>query len=196
MEKTYVELKVTFIHIVVMVVGVIVIGAFLFYLGYQAGQSSGEKDPDLIKSPDNTEEIRLSENSNKDKKQRPNAQAKKKEPSISDEIRLHQFPSSSQKKKKEPASKPKEKIKPKQVTRSRHYSIQVGAFSEQARAMAYANKFGEMGYTTEIVSGSSRKHKKLYKVRVGSYQDHAKALKEKNKLEKMEKKKFRVVKPD
>ena len=38
MEKTYFEIKITFMHIVVFLVAVIAIGIFLFYMGYQAGQ--------------------------------------------------------------------------------------------------------------------------------------------------------------
>ena len=38
MEKTYFEIKITFVHIVVFLIAVIAIGIFLFYMGYQAGQ--------------------------------------------------------------------------------------------------------------------------------------------------------------
>ncbi|HLP47148.1 MAG TPA: SPOR domain-containing protein [Candidatus Kapabacteria bacterium] len=39
-EKSYLEIRVTFHHILILLVGVILIGSFLFYLGYQAGKTS------------------------------------------------------------------------------------------------------------------------------------------------------------
>ena len=41
MEKTYFDIRVTFVHVVVFLIAVIAIGIFLFYMGYQAGQRMG-----------------------------------------------------------------------------------------------------------------------------------------------------------
>ncbi|MCP5052366.1 MAG: hypothetical protein GY940_34685, partial [bacterium] len=45
-EKSYLEIKVTFHHILILLAGVILIGSFLFYLGYQAGKSASENPAD------------------------------------------------------------------------------------------------------------------------------------------------------
>ena len=93
-EKSYIEIKVTFIHIVVLLVGVIIIGIFLFYLGFQAGKSSARNQILQAQLPDaagKTDEIQLVDQEDKTPK-------KAKEPSISDEIKLHQLPSSSEEK--------------------------------------------------------------------------------------------------
>ncbi|UCH96883.1 MAG: hypothetical protein JSV88_08540, partial [Candidatus Aminicenantes bacterium] len=61
-EKSYIEIKVTFVHIVVLLVGVIVIGIFLFYLGYQAGKSSARNQflrAELPETSGKTDEIQL-----------------------------------------------------------------------------------------------------------------------------------------
>ncbi|UCH95813.1 MAG: SPOR domain-containing protein, partial [Candidatus Aminicenantes bacterium] len=112
---------------------------------------------------------------------------KSKEPSISDEIKLHQLPGSSDEK--------KERIKAKPLKKERYFSVQVGAFSEYANAKNYAAKFGKMGYPTEI-NTIVRKKRKLYRVRVGNFETRAEAKQEQRKLEQMENKKFTIVRPD
>lgn len=187
-EKSYIEIKVTFIHIVVLLVGVIVIGIFLFYLGYQAGKSTARNQILQAKLPDGagkTDEIQLVDQDGKI----PKKGAKSKEPSIKDEIKLHQLPSSSK------GDEKKEPIKSKPLRKERFFSVQVGAFAEHVNAKNYAAKFAEMGYPTEI-NTIVRNNRNLHRVRVGNFKTRAIAKQEQQKLEKMENKKFAVVKSE
>jgi len=121
---------------------------------------------------------------------------KTQDPSISDEIRLHQLPSKPKAAKNaDTKAAEKDRIKPKRVSRDPYFSIQVGAFSDYTNAKKYAAKFSKMGYPTEINS-TTRDNKKLYRVRVGNYKTRAKAKAERRKLEKMEKKKFAIVRSE
>jgi cell division septation protein DedD len=188
-EKSYIEIKVTFIHIVVLLVGVILIGIFLFYLGYQAGKSSARNQILQAQLPDaagKTDEIQLLDQEDKI----PKKKAKGKDPSISDEIKLHQLPSSSG-----PGDEKKERIKPKPLKKERYFSVQVGAFADYSNAKNYAGKFAKMGYPTEI-NTIVRNNRNLHRVRVGNFKTRTQAKQEKRKLEKMESKKFTIVRPE
>ena len=69
----------------------------------------------------------------------------------------------------------------------------MGAFSSFTNARNYSEKFRKMGYPSEILTTLKNK-KKLFRVRVGNFKDFSEAKKEKIKLERMEKKKFSIVK--
>lgn len=170
-DKAYLEIKVTFLHVVILLVGVIIIGIFLFYLGYQAGKSSlkSQARAQLTEEQGQTKEFRLLDET----AEQPIA-AQKKQPSIEDELKQR---------------KPPQQIKEKTVSRKTYYSIQVGAFSSFSNARNYSEKFGKMGYPTEILSTIS-KNRELFRVRVGQFKTRTEALKEKAKLETMENKKF------
>jgi cell division protein FtsN len=189
MERSYLEVKVSFLHIVVMLVGVIIIGSFLFYLGYQAGKSASESDTgqqaELLEGSGKPEEIQLSDTVSK--KAQTNQQRRQK-PSISDELKLHQLPA-------KPEQKPAVTVRTKPVKRESYYSIQVGAFSEYANAKKYSAKFADLGYPTEILTTVQR-NKNLYRVRVGRFKNRPQAVKVLKKLERMEKKKFAVINPN
>lgn len=182
MEKSYLEIKVTFQHILILLAGVILIGSFLFYLGYQAGKSPAK---DKLSTDGGTQSIDITDTGDPDKIE----QTQTGEPSISEEINLHRQPD---------AAKPvkKEETKPsKPLRRGTFFAIQVGAFSSHSSAKNYSLKFSKMGYPTSISQTESR-GKTLYRVRVGSYKTRVKARQEKAKLEKTEKGKFAVVKSD
>ncbi len=90
-EKSYLEIKITFIHIVVLLVGVILIGVFLFYLGYQSGKSAIRSQilqAELPMTQEKSDDIRLADRQDK----KPPATTPDKGSSISDEIKLHQLP--------------------------------------------------------------------------------------------------------
>ena len=176
-------------HIVILLVGVIIIGVFLFYLGYQAGKSSvnpGTVQARLRDSGDNTKEINILDETKED----DNQPAKKGEekPSINEEMKLHQQPPPVKKSVKKPKT-----IQGRTVQRDAYYSVQVGAFSSFTNAKNYSEKFRKMGYPTEVLA-TTRNDKTLYRVRVGNFKSKAAADKERAKLEKMEKKKFAVRK--
>lgn len=105
MEKSYLEIKVTFHHILILLVGVILIGSFLFYLGYQAGKTSekGQEQKTLLaKEESKTREIEsLSaikkepvkiEESGTGSGADASAGGTTGTPSIEDELKLHQQP--------------------------------------------------------------------------------------------------------
>ena len=203
-EKSYLEIKVTFHHILILLAGVILIGSFLFYLGYQAGKSSANKQDKktmLAKNDGKTKEIEVL--SKKD----PDKIDSGEEPSISEEIKLHQqpvTPSSGKEEKAEPPAvdtkrETKTQTEPikaaKEVNREPYFSIQVAAFNSHALAREYSQKFSKAGYPTSI-SQATVKGKIWYRVWVGNYATRSDALMEKKTLEEMENKKFRIVKTE
>jgi cell division protein FtsN len=178
-EKSYLEIKVTFQHILILLAGVILIGSFLFYLGYQAGKSSDKKSlqqDQLVKGEDNSQAIEITSESDPDKIEED------QEPSISEEIKLHQ----------QPGRKAVLKT-PKPLKKEPYYTIQVAAFENHSLAKNYSEKFSRAGYPTSISQATVR-GKTWYRVRIGHYETSDAAVIEKRKLEKVENKKFNVVK--
>jgi cell division protein FtsN len=176
---------------VVLLAGVILIGIFLFYLGFQAGKSSARNEILQAEIPEagTTDEIQLVDQENKMAK----AKSESKEPSISDEIKLHQLPASPSS--STPENEKKERIKPKPLKKEHYFSVQVGAFAEYANAKNYAAKFARSGYPTEI-NTTLRNNRNLYRVRVGNFKTREEAQQERKKMEKMENKKFAIVSSD
>ncbi|MBN2400624.1 SPOR domain-containing protein [candidate division KSB1 bacterium] len=180
MEKTYFDIRVTFVHVVVFLIAVIAIGIFLFYMGYQAGhrlanQPAGIENADKLNEAafDNQEKIDLVD-------EKPVKPAKQTIPS---EMKLHekQIPE------KIPAATGRN------VSSDQNYTIQVGAFADFSNAQKYSEKFAKLGYQTEIIVETINQ-KKLHTVRVGSFVSLAEAQMEKNRLEGLEKKKFKIKK--
>ncbi len=194
MERSYFEVKVSFIHVAVLLVGVILIGSFLFYLGYQAGKSSekggdkSQQQTELTGGNNRAEEIQLADVGSKRKNKKKDSPRKKT--SIQDELKMHQLPAENT----NSSANNQETVKTKPIKKSAYYSIQVGAFSDYVNAKNYSSKFANMGYPTEILS-TIRGSKKLFRVRVGNFDSREKARAEMKKLEKMEKKPFAVVSP-
>lgn len=194
-EKSYLEIKVTFHHILILLAGVILIGSFLFYLGYQAGKSSSkktDKETLLAKGDGQTKEIEILSKKDPDK-------IDEEPPSISEEIKLHQPPA---KKGKTPPTKQVEK-KPDYeeekpaiaMTREPYFTIQVAAFNSHTLAREYSQKFSKAGYPTSI-SQATVKGKIWYRVRIGNYASRGDAQRDRKKLEQLENKKFRIVKAE
>ncbi len=178
MEKSYLEIKVTFQHILILLAGVILIGSFLFYLGYQAGQSSGKKSARQTQPAkgENSQAIEIT--SEKD----PDKIDEVQEPSINEEIKLHRQPG------KKGGLKTGKLLK-----REPYYTIQVGAFENHSLAKKYSVKFSRAGYPTAISQAVVR-GKTWYRVRIGNFKTRTDAVKEKKKLEKVENRKFDVIK--
>ena len=178
MEKSYLEIKVTFQHILILLAGVILIGSFLFYLGYHAGQSSDKKSAQQTQLAKGKNSQAIEITSEKD----PDKIEDIQEPSINDEIKLHRQPGK------------KEGFKTgKLLKREPYYTIQVGAFENHTLAKKYSVKFSRAGYPTAISQARVRS-KTWYRVRIGNFKTRTDAVKEKKKLEKVENKKFDVVK--
>ncbi len=180
MEKTYFDIRVTFVHVVVFLIAVIAIGIFLFYMGYQAGQRMSGQPADMGSDAkqsepafDDGEKIAVVD-------EKPIQTGKQ---TIPDEMKLHE--------KQQP-----EKLPPtpgKGVFADQNYTVQVGAFADFTNAQKYSEKFAKLGYQTEIIVENIN-GKKLHTVRVGSFASLEEAQVEKDRLESLEKKKFKIKK--
>ncbi len=225
MGKSYLEIKVTFHHILILLVGVILIGSFLFYLGYQAGKTavkSQEQKTLLAKEEGKPKEIESLSKKVPDKTVETGTGAGA--PSIEDELKLHQQPANNSAAGTSSAPPPKttetekpigetppletKTVKPKTeepnteeiktakpAKKDQFYAIQVGAFNSHALAKDYSTRFSRAGYAISI-SQAEVKGKTWYRVKVGSFETKEEAQKEKSKLEKLENKKFSIVKAD
>jgi cell division septation protein DedD len=185
MEKPYFEIKVTFVHVVVLLIAVVLIGILLFYMGYQAGHrtekaASTQKGTDFptVAEPKD-EELKIVD----EKPILPNKANSAINQSISNEMKLHP--------KKNQNEKPGERKEP--ASRQPYFVIQVGAFTNFGNARDYSEKFRKMGFQTEIVTPDSKSADKIFRVRVGHYSNLEDARKEKEKLEKSENKKFSIT---
>ena len=177
-NRSYLEIKVTFIHIFILLIAVILIGVFLFYLGFQAGKSSIRNQfaaSSISNNSEGTEKIELTDSGPGEKKTNGDS-------TIDTEMKLHD-------------QSKLEKVKTKPAKKESYYTIQVGAYADFANARAESDKFSRQGYHTEILS-MVQKNKKLFRVRVGKFKTLKKARKEKDKLEKKEKRNFDIIKPN
>lgn len=185
MEKTYFEIKITFVHIVIFLIAVLGMGIFLFYMGYQAGQRRGDprttmaNEQNQVDAAGIPEELRIVD-------EKPiktavgNTSAKQ---TIPEEMKLHQ---AQMKKEQPPASQ-------KNIFTDQNYTIQVGAFADFANAQKCSSRFSSRGYQTAIIVETINQ-KKLHTVQVGSFVTMAEAQKEKAKLENLEKATFAIKK--
>jgi cell division protein FtsN len=181
MEKTYFDIRVTFIHVIVFLVAMIAIGIFLFYMGYQAGHRLTDQPAGIVNSDPDGEESAASRESLDRVAEKPVAATRQ---SIPSEMKLHEKKQSE--KKESPAAQAG-------FLADRNYAIQVGAFDNFANAQNYSERFARLGYQTEIIA-ETVKEKKLYTVRVGSFATFEEAQKEKARLEGLENKKFIIKK--
>lgn len=186
MEKTYFDIRITFIHVVIFLIAVIAIGIFLFYMGYQAGHRLGDQPAGIVNEVNQTEPATTNQEKIKtidEKPIQPVIDQTNTKQSIPEEMKLHE--------KQMPGELPP--TTKKNVFSDQNYAIQVGAFADFANAQKYSEKFAKLGYQTEIIVESINK-KQLHTVRVGSFISLAEAQKEKDRLESLEKKKFEIKK--
>ncbi|MCP4149178.1 MAG: SPOR domain-containing protein [bacterium] len=222
-KSSYLEINVTFHHVVTLLVGVLLIGSFLFYLGYQAGKSSAKrsgKNSQQVQTEGDSKEIRLVNKQTADPDKIEEVGENEPAVNINEEIKLHRQPlkkSPPKKKKKDsvkiPAvakkkdkkqddkkretkrieSKPPEIKVAKPVKRTVSFTIQLAAFESYDLAKNYSKKFSKAGYSTSVAQATV-KGKVWFRVRVGQFKTRKEAKKERAKLEKMENKKFNIVK--
>jgi cell division septation protein DedD len=186
MEKTYFDIRVTFVHVVIFLIAVIAIGIFLFYMGYQAGHRLGDQPAGSINEVNQTELAAANQEKINVVDDKPIKSVSDKaigKQSIPEEMKLHE--------KQLPGELPPATRK--NLFSDQNYSIQVGAFADFVNAQKYSEKFAKLGYQTEIIVESINS-KKLHTVRVGSFVSLVEAQKEKDRLESLEKKKFKIKK--
>ncbi|MEI6614046.1 MAG: SPOR domain-containing protein [Chrysiogenales bacterium] len=186
MEKTYFNIRVTFVHVVIFLIAVIAIGIFLFYMGYQAGHRLGDRPAAIVNEVNQSEPATVNPENMSVVDEKPiksvidKANSKQ---SIPEEIKLHE--------KQLPGELPPAARN--NIFADQNYAIQVGAFAAFANAQKYSEKFAKLGYQTAIIVETLNR-KKLHFVRVGSFVSLAEAQKEKDRLESLEKKKFKIKK--
>ena len=186
MEKTYFDIRVTFVHVVVFLIAVIAIGIFLFYMGYRAGHRLRDQPNAVVNENIQSEPATIKPEKLNQVDERPIKSAIDKtnsKQSIHAEMKLHEKPLPGE---LLPATR-------KNVFADQNYAIQVGAFADFANAQKYSEKFAKLGYQTEIIVETINR-KKLHTVRVGSFVSLGEAQKEKDRLESLEKKKFKIKK--
>ncbi len=184
-EKSYLEIKVTFVHIIVLLVAVIGLGIFLFYLGFQAGKSSLSDritSEELRREGHKTQEIKIADDLSQTSPQRQASEGQAKENSIDQEIRLHRQPVR-QDKETGAASSP-QKIVARPASRDPYYVVQVGAFENHQEAKSYSDKFSKMRYPTEIQKTIVR-NVMMFRVLVGNYSSKELAGREVKTLEQL-----------
>ena len=170
-RRTVLEIKITFLHVVVFLSAVILIGIFLFYLGYQAGKTAA-LTPAGARVTTQSEHIPLDE---KAVSETPNA--------IQAEMDLHGKSDAAT-----PAARtespPVRKVKPRPVERDTYYAVQVAAFENHAEAKSYSDMFIRHNYPTEIQRVVVQS-KTMYRVLVGRFDSRQAAQDAKEKMEKL-----------
>ncbi len=79
------------------------------------------------------------------------------------------------------------------ITGPKFYFIQVGAFSSESSAQAFAEKFKEKNYTVKVVPPSSQDKANVYRVRVGPYLKIEEAKEVLGKLKQIGKESYFIV---
>lgn len=199
-EKSYLEVKVTFIHVIIMLAAVVIIGISLFFMGYNAGKTAQTEETTASVTPvageESRKEIKFTPTKTEEPKPEQKADTTEKagNNAISNELKMHQQsikqveekPVATQKKEpavKKPAKKEttvkqksKPKIKARSVKRGAFYSVQTGAFESHSDAVKYSNRFIRSGYPAEVKKVKIKK-KTMFRVLVGNYKTKAKARK-------------------
>lgn len=189
MEKTYFEIKITFLHIVVFLIAVIAIGISLFYMGYQAGQRRADPRT-AIANEQGRAEAPAEELSIVDEKPLRTVPGKPlSQQSIPAEIKLHEGQAAL--KAPDEGTAKQQPVPEKKYVVEAHYTIQVGAFADFANAQKCSRRFTSLGYQAAIITDNQ---KKLHTVQVGSFAVLADAQREKAQLENQEKAKFTIKK--
>jgi hypothetical protein len=69
---------------------------------------------------------------------------------------------------------------------TRTYTVQVGAFRQQADAAAFKDKFEQKGFMVFVQESLTKNHEKIYKVRVGEFRSRKEAERMSAKIKKAE----------
>ncbi|MDY0296118.1 MAG: SPOR domain-containing protein [Acidobacteriota bacterium] len=170
-NRTVLEIKITFLHVVVFLSAVILIGIFLFYLGYQAGKTAAAAPPGARVTTAG-EHIPLEQEIVSEK---PSA--------IKDEIDIHGRGDAAVTE-PVPDSQPARKVKPRPVERDSYYAVQVGAFENHAEAKSYSDLFINNNFPTEIQRVVVNE-KTMYRVLVGRFDSKEEAQSAKSRMEKL-----------
>ncbi len=185
MEKSYFELRVTIFHIIIFLLALILLGVFLFFMGYRAAVNRIPLQTAKAESKEKTAEMQVkTEPAEEIIEEKPVVQEKTSaaaESSIQQELQMHQI---------------QETVKKRETTSpasAELFVIQVGAFSDYQKAKAVAEDYRRQNYAVDIVAEIVR-GKRLHLVRVGNFSTLREAETEKTKLENRSGQKFLVKK--
>ena len=170
----YREIRITYVHIVTLIIAFVAIGLLLFFLGYRIGKGSLEQRVQPEGKINNKTIVKVSDDNNTNIKEKATSNKvikQKKQPTseIDKELQMHNTLEMTENVKKKPLKKNIKVIKPQKITRSTYYAIQIGAFRDHKGAKKEAQRFSKK-YSTEIVKSGN-----LYKVRIGSFKTEKKA---------------------
>jgi cell division protein FtsN len=198
-NKDFREIQVSSSLLVVIFLGVLALGVFIFLLGVSVGKrQAGVAAPTQIVTqqiPEPVKEPPVKPTSSESTSAtaaypitgdpQPAAEAPAPKPSVKEPVV-----------EKSPAVKaPTETKKAPAVSPSGLYYVQVGAFTERAQAQAAAEKYKKQGYTAVVANPKSSDTKTWYRVRLGGYASRDRAVDLLGKLNTAAGKKtdFRIV---
>jgi len=185
MDKTYFEIKITFVHILILLVAIVLLGIGLFYMGYRAGHQAAISSP--IRQVNSQQKL-IKQNSARidsinEKQIFQSKHSQTKPNSLDTEMAVY----------KNNSTKSNISQSPTEPNLKTFFAIRVGAFSNPDNANRYANSFRKRGYEVHIINSTSQTNKLLFHVLVGKYPDSEAAKAAKDILEIQEKKKFLLV---
>ena len=183
-NKDFREIQVSSSLLVVIFLGVLALGVFIFLLGVSVGKKQvriatptqvvTQQIPEPVKEPPVKPTVSETESATVAAASKPPVQ--------------------------EPAVKPaaeKAKVVPKKAPAggSGLYYVQIAAFADKAQAQVQADKYKKQGYTTFVADPRPEDTKTWYRVRLGGYssRDRAVALLSKLNAEAKKKTDFRIV---
>jgi len=197
-NKDFREIQVSSSLLVVIFLGVLALGVFIFLLGVSVGKKQvriasqtqvvTQQIPELVKEPPVEPTVSETESA----KTKLSAGGGQSNPAT--------IAAASKPPVQGPVVKPaaeKAKVVPKKAPAggSGLYYVQIAAFANKAQAQAQADKYKNQGYTTFVADPRPEDTKTWYRVRLGGYSSRERAVALLNKLNAEAKKKtdFRIV---
>jgi cell division septation protein DedD len=199
-NKDFREIQVSSSLLVVIFLGVLALGVFIFLLGVSVGKKQvriasptqvvTQQIPEPVKEPpveptvSETESAKTELSDGGGRTPAATAAAASKPPIQEPVIKPAAEKAKAAPKKAPPAGEPG------------LYYVQIAAFAEKAQAQAQADKYKKQGYTTFVAEPRPADTKTWYRVRLGGYSSRDRAVVLLNKLNAEAKKKtdFRIVK--
>lgn len=153
-NRDYRELQFSSSQLVFIFLGILILGVVIFLLGV----SVGKKQAQIVSNTDTAPKQEIEEVIDKTPRS-----PKKPKDSISKELASHQRV---KKESRKQATLPGE---------NNLYYIQVGAFKEKERAIAFSQKFRGNGYDTLVLDPLPKDSKPVFRVRIGGFKSKEKA---------------------
>ncbi|MBN1271249.1 MAG: SPOR domain-containing protein [Candidatus Aminicenantes bacterium] len=166
-SKDYREIQLTSSQLVIILVGILVLGAVIFLLGISVGKKQ-------IQIQENTG--LASKNPGEKVEEKVPAQTQESQDAIRKELATHE----------KRAEQPQEKAGSEQA--QGHYFIQLIALSSKPSALEYAEKYQKQGFNVLVLDPFPSDNPPKYRVRLGGYQTRTLAEKDRDRLMRLESK--------